>query len=59
MVGGFSKGAATIKRTAVDLAKSVYQVSDSVRVGQVSQHYRLRREHLGDIYSSRWNQSSG
>jgi transposase len=32
------------KRIAVDLAKSVYQVAESVRVGQVSQRKRLNRE---------------
>nr|WP_083491690.1 transposase [Pseudomonas taeanensis] len=32
------------KRIAVDLAKSVYQVAESVRVGQVSQRRRLNRE---------------
>lgn len=31
-------------RIAVDLAKSVYQVTESVRVGQVSQRKRLNRE---------------
>lgn len=29
---------------AVDLAKSVYQVAESVRFGQVSQRKRLNRE---------------
>lgn len=33
-----------MKRIAVDLAKSVYQVAESVRVGQVSQRRRLNRE---------------
>lgn len=33
-----------IKRIAVDLAKSVYQVAESARVGQVSQRKRLSRE---------------
>ncbi|WP_349573509.1 IS110 family transposase [Azotobacter salinestris] len=32
------------KRIAVDLAKSVYQVAESVRAGQVSQRKRLNRE---------------
>ncbi|WP_137820436.1 IS110 family transposase [Pseudomonas sp. 2FG] len=32
------------KRIAVDLAKSVYQVAESVHVGQVSQRKRLSRE---------------
>ena len=32
------------KRIAVDLAKSVYQVAESVRAGQVSQRKRLSRE---------------
>ena len=31
------------KRIAVDLAKSVYQVAESVRVGHVSQRKRLNR----------------
>ena len=33
-----------MKRIAVDLAKSVYQVAESVRSGQVSQRKRLNRE---------------
>ena len=33
-----------MKRIAVDLAKSVYQVAESVRAGQVSQRRRLNRE---------------
>ncbi|MBB3101711.1 hypothetical protein FHR87_000071 [Azomonas macrocytogenes] len=32
-----------MKRIAVDLAKSVYQVAESVRVGQVVQRKRLNR----------------
>jgi transposase len=36
-----------MKRIAVDLAKSVYQVAESVRVGVVSQHRRLSREAFG------------
>ncbi|WP_349617056.1 IS110 family transposase [Azotobacter salinestris] len=32
------------KRIAVDLAKSVYQVAESIRAGQVSQRKRLNRE---------------
>lgn len=32
-----------MKRIAVDLAKSVYQVAESVRAGEVSQHKRLSR----------------
>ena len=37
-------GRVVMKRIAVDLAKSVYQVAESVRVGQVSQRKRLNRE---------------
>ena len=33
-----------MKRIAVDLAKSVYQVAESVRSGQVVQRKRLNRE---------------
>lgn len=33
-----------MKRIAVDLAKSVYQVAESVRFGQVVQRKRLNRE---------------
>ena len=33
-----------MKRIAVDLAKSVYQVAESVRSGQVIQRKRLNRE---------------
>jgi len=33
-----------MKRIAVDLAKSVYQVAESVRSGQVAQRKRLSRE---------------
>ncbi len=33
-----------MKRIAVDLAKSVYQVAESVRSGQVMQRKRLNRE---------------
>ncbi|NQD94735.1 hypothetical protein HP532_18980 [Pseudomonas sp. CrR25] len=36
-----------MKRIAVDLAKSVYQVAESVRAGAVSQHRRLSREAFG------------
>ena len=36
-----------MKRIAVDLAKSVYQVAESVRVGQVSQRKRLSRAAFG------------
>jgi transposase len=36
-----------IKRIAVDLAKSVYQVAESVRGGQVSQRKRLSRAAFG------------
>ncbi|UTW07976.1 IS110 family transposase [Pseudomonas benzenivorans] len=36
-----------MKRIAVDLAKSVYQVAESVRAGVVSQHRRLNREAFG------------
>ena len=32
-----------MKRIAVDLAKSVYQVAESVRAGEVSQRKRLSR----------------
>lgn len=35
-----------MKRIAVDLAKSVYQVAESVRSGQVVQRKRLNREAL-------------
>ncbi|HHK0105696.1 TPA: IS110 family transposase, partial [Pseudomonas aeruginosa] len=33
-----------MKRIAVDLAKSVYQVAESVRSGHVMQRKRLNRE---------------
>ena len=36
-----------MKRIAVDLAKSVYQVAESVRFGQVSQRKRLSRAAFG------------
>ena len=35
-----------MKRIAVDLAKSVYQVAESVRSGRVVQRKRLNREAL-------------
>ena len=47
-----------MKRIAVDLAKSVYQVAESVRSGQVVQRKRLNREAFGDIYRSRPSRSS-
>ena len=37
-------GRDVMKRIAVDLAKSVYQVAESVRSGQVVQCKRLNRE---------------
>ena len=36
-----------MKRIAVDLAKSVYQVAESVRAGEVSQRKRLSRKAFG------------
>jgi transposase len=36
-----------MKRIAVDLAKSVYQVAESVHAGAVSQRWRLSREAFG------------
>jgi len=39
-----NKGRSAMKRIAVDLAKSVYQVAESVRSGQVVQRKRLNRE---------------
>ena len=43
---GFLSGRVVMKRIAVDLAKSVYPVAESVRFGQVVQHKRLNREAL-------------
>lgn len=45
-------------RISVDLVKSVYQVADSVRVGQVIQRKPLNRQVSGDIYRSKRNRSS-
>ena len=43
-VSGLRKRSAMRKQIAVDLAKSVYQIAESVRAGQVSQRKWLNRE---------------
>lgn len=48
-----------MKRIAADLAKSVYQVTESVRFGQVVQRERLNREAFRRYIQDKPSRSSG